>query len=219
MSMHNTDAARPPGQARPGGCACHVLVLVCMCCTTQLSAFAGAALLYILVRACHVMPCHAVVLQLVANATFNGAGGQSVTVYVSSSPGGLVYADTVVLSSPFNTMGLCYVSFRGASSTQGCVAQTAINAAAMGCASTAYTGGSQCTWVGSQCSYQGVTNNVVLDLTTCVYIASGATLTLTPVITDSGQVRPHAHMGHHGQQPCQDGACCAHAAMGQAYKG
>lgn len=107
---------------------------------------------------------------------------------MSSNPGGLVNVDTVVLSSPYTTMGLCYVAFRAAPATQGCVASSLINAAAMGCASTSYLGGSQCTWVGSQCAYQGVTNNVVLDLTTCVYISGGATLTLTPVITDSGQV-------------------------------
>lgn len=124
-------------------------------------------------------------LQLVANTTVSAAAGQTISVYASTNAGGMVSADTVIFQNPNAQVGICQISAIG--TTQGCVAAAAINSSAMACASRSYSS-SACTWIGIQCTFQGVTNDVSLDLTTCSIPSSG-TLTLTNVITDSGQVK------------------------------
>lgn len=141
---------------------------------------------YVHMCACACARAHTVCtcVQLVGNTTWSGAGGSIVNIFVSPNPGGLVQLTNVIVSSPWSTFGMCAATMVVMTSGAACATAAQINATSMVCQSTSYNAAA-CNWVGTQCTYQGVTNSVFLDLTTC---AAGTTITLSPFLTANGQV-------------------------------
>lgn len=82
-------------------------------------------------------------------------------------------------------MGVCEANAFIVMSGEACPSQSQVSVnSSMSCVSTSYNGAT-CTWVGNQCSYNGVTGGVFMDLTTCAPSA----VTISPYLTPTGQVR------------------------------
>lgn len=67
----------------------------------------------------------------------------------------------------------------------GCPSLSQLATSALNCAG-AFFNATTCMYVATQCLFKGITNDVVLDVTTCPFPASGTTVALLPVLVSNG---------------------------------